>query len=98
MNRERLMQILLSPHLSEKSTTSADALGQHVFRVLPEATKREIKGAVEDLFKVKVQSVNVVSVKGKRKRHGQQAGSRSDWKKAYVRLESGHDIKFTGAE
>ncbi|MEA3412307.1 MAG: 50S ribosomal protein L23 [Pseudomonadota bacterium] len=98
MNRERIMQILVSPHLSEKSTTSADALGQHVFRVLPNATKREIKGAVETLFKVKVQSVNVVSVKGKRKRHGQRAGIRSDWKKAYVRLESGQDIDFAGAE
>ena len=98
MNRERLLQILLAPHISEKSTTSADDFGQHVFRVLPDATKREIKGAVEDLFKVKVESVNVVSVKGKRKRHGKQAGSRNDWKKAYVRLESGHDIRFTGAE
>jgi large subunit ribosomal protein L23 len=98
MNRERVMQILLSPHISEKSTTSADAFGQHVFRVLTDATKREIKAAVEDLFKVKVQSVNVVSVKGKRKRQRQQAGSRSDWKKAYVRLESRHDIGFTGAE
>ena len=96
MNEERLMQVLLAPHISEKSTMAADA-GQHVFKVATDASKTEIKAAVEKLFNVKVANVQVVNVKGKTKRFGQRQGKRSDWRKAYIALEAGHDIDFAGA-
>lgn len=96
MNQERILQVLLAPHISEKSTLVADANGQHVFKVLPSATKTEIKQAVEQLFEVKVAQVRVVNVKGKTKRFGQREGKRSDWRKAYVTLASGQDIDFAG--
>ena len=95
MNEERLMQVLLAPHISEKSTMAADS-GQHVFKVTTDATKTEIKAAIEKLFSVKVAKVQVVNVKGKSKRFGQRAGKRSDWRKAYVSLEAGQDIDFAG--
>ena len=95
MNNERLMKILLSPLVSEKSTTIADANGQFTFRVKTDATKREIARAVEKLFDVEVERVQVVNVKGKKKRFGAIQGRRSDWKKAYVRLKSGNEIDFT---
>ncbi|MCK5335069.1 MAG: 50S ribosomal protein L23 [Gammaproteobacteria bacterium] len=97
MNEERLMQVLLSPHISEKTTAAADALNQHTFRVTTDATKSEIKQAVEKMFNVKVAKVQVVNVKGKSKRFGQRLGRRSDWRKAYVALEAGQDIEFAGA-
>lgn len=92
------MKVLLGPHVSEKSTRVGDLNNQVVFRVARDADKPEIKQAVEHLFEVKVESVNVVNVKGKRKRFGQIAGRRSDWKKAYVRLAPGEDIDFLGNE
>ena len=95
---ERLMRVLLGPHVSEKTTVSADALNQVVFKVRVDATKRDISNAVEKLFKVKVDNVTVVNVKGKRKRFGRVEGRRSDWKKAYVRLAPGNDIDFVGAD
>jgi len=98
MNRERLTRVLIGPHISEKSTRVADTHGQVVFRVLPDARKPEIRKAVEQMFEVEVESVQVVNVKGKRKSFGRQAGRRSDWKKAYVRLKEGHDIDFLGGE
>ncbi|MBS35548.1 MAG: 50S ribosomal protein L23 [Thiotrichales bacterium] len=98
MNQERLMKVLVSPHVSEKSTRVADAHGQFVFKVLPDARKPEIKQAVELMFKVEVESVQVMNVKGKRKGFGRVRGKRSDWKKAYVSLKPGHDIDFMGAE
>lgn len=98
MSRERLMKVLLAPHVSEKSTSSADADNQHVFRVLSDATKAEVKGAVELLFEVKVDAVRVMNMKGKRKRFGLLHGQRPNWKKAYVRLAPGNDIDFTGIE
>jgi large subunit ribosomal protein L23 len=97
MNQERLMQVLLAPHISEKATVAADAANQHVFKVATDATKTEIKQAVEKLFNVKVANVPVVNVKGKSKRFGQRLGKRSDWRKAYIALEAGHDIDFAGA-
>ena len=97
MNQERILQVLLAPHVSEKSTLAADANGQHVFKVLPGATKTEIKQAVEQLFEVKVAQVRVMNVKGKTKRFGQRDGKRSDWRKAYVTLAEGQDIDFAGA-
>ena len=95
MNNERLMKILLSPLVSEKSTVVADANGQFTFRVKTDATKREIARAVEKLFNVEVERVQVVNVKGKKKRFGAILGRRSDWKKAYVRLKAGNEIDFT---
>jgi large subunit ribosomal protein L23 len=94
MNNERIMKVLLSPLVSEKSSVIADANQQYTFRVATDATKREIAKAVEKLFEVQVDSVQVVNVKGKRKRFGQVQGKRCDWKKAYVRLKPGSEIDF----
>lgn len=98
MNQERLTQVILSPLVSEKCTNVADKYRQVVFKVLPDATKTEIKQAVEQLFKVKVTAVNLCNVKGKQKKFKQQSGQRKNWKKAYVTLQEGHDISFVGAE
>lgn len=98
MNDERLLKVLLAPHISEKSALAADSLKQHTFRVLPDATKDEIKAAVEQLFEVKVAAVRVVKMKGKQKRFGQVMGRRKDWKKAYVTLAEDADINFIGSE
>ena len=98
MNQERLMKVLLAPHVSEKSNRMAERYNQVVFKVARDATKPEIKDAVELLFKVKVKAVTVLNVKGKRKRFGMIHGRRSDWKKAYVALEAGHEIDFMAAE
>jgi len=96
MNQERLMKILLAPHISEKSARDAEVAGQHTFRVVTDANKLEVKHAVEQLFSVKVRSVRMINMKGKNKRFGQRLGRRSDWKKAIVRLVDGHDIDFVG--
>ena len=98
MNEERLLKVLLAPHVSEKSNRLTDRYNQVAFKVARDATKPEIKDAVELLFKVKVTGVTVLNVKGKRKRFGALAGRRSDWKKAYVSLEAGHEIDFLGAQ
>ncbi|MCU7914325.1 MAG: 50S ribosomal protein L23 [Candidatus Thiodiazotropha sp. (ex Gloverina cf. vestifex)] len=94
MNNERLMKVLLSPLVSEKSSVIADANQQYTFRVATDATKREIAKAVEKLFEVQVESVKVINVKGKQKRFGNIQGKRPDWKKAYVRLKPGSEIDF----
>jgi large subunit ribosomal protein L23 len=96
-HRERLMQVLLGPHVSEKATGLAEG-GQVVFKVRGDATKTDIRQAVELLFEVKVQRVSVVRIPAKTKRFGQRAGARQAWKKAYVRLAPGQDINFMGAE
>ena len=96
MNQERLMQILVSPHISEKSALAAEMSGQHTFKVVLDANKLEVKHAVEKLFSVKVRSVRMIRMSGKNKRFGQRMGRRVDWKKAVVRLEDGHDIDFVG--
>jgi len=96
MSQERLMKILLAPHVSEKSAFIDDRYNQVAFKVLKDATKPEIKSAVELLFDVKVKSVQVLNVKGKNKRFGMIRGRRSDWKKAYVSLEEGSEIDFLG--
>lgn len=98
MNDERLMRVLVSPHVSEKSTRLGEKSNQVVFKVLRDARKAEIKKAVEKLFSVKVENVQVLNVKGKRKGVMRSPGKRSDWKKAYVRLKEGHDIDFVGME
>jgi large subunit ribosomal protein L23 len=96
MNQERLMKVLMGPVVSEKSTLAADNGGQFVFRVSTDATKREIGRAVELMFDVQVDNVQVLNVKGKRKRFGARVGRRPDWRKAYVRLKPGQDIDFRG--
>ena len=96
MNPVRLMQILRAPHISEKALRVADNQRQFVFKVMPNATKPEIKQAVEFLFKVKVEQVQTVRVPGKAKNFGRLQGQRSDWKKAYVKLQAGFDINFRG--
>lgn len=98
MNQERIYQVLLAPHISEKATNVAEAAGQIVFRVAPDASKSEVKAAVEALFKVQVEQVRVLTVKGKTRRARHGLGQRSDWKKAYVRLARGHDIDFTAIQ
>ena len=98
MNQERLMSVLIAPHVSEKTARVADAARQVVFRVAKDARKPEIRKAVEQLFEVKVQDVRVCNVKGKKKTFGRMPGRRSDWKKAYVTLKPGHDIDFLGGE
>lgn len=91
------MKILLAPHISEKSARAADNDKQFAFKVISDATKPEIKQAVELMFDVKVDAVQVSNVKGKQKRFGATLGRRSDWKKAYVKLQPGHDIDFMGS-
>jgi len=98
MNKARLMQILIAPRVSEKALRLADNHRQFVFKVLPNATKPEIKEAVEFLFKVKVDKVQVACVKGKQKTFGKILGKRKDWKKAYVGLQEGFDINFRVGE
>ncbi len=98
MNQERLMNVILEPHVSEKSTICADKMNQVVFKVATDANKTEIKQAVELLFEVNVESVQVTNVKGKTKRTQTGMGRRKNWKKAYIRLKEGQDINFIGAE
>ena len=95
MNQERLIMVLREPHTSEKATILAEKMNQFTFKVLNTATKSEVKQAVEHMFNVKVKSVSVLNVKGKRKRFKQTSGKRSDWKKAFVTLHEGNDIDFS---
>ena len=95
---ERLMNVVLAPVVSEKSTLVADKNRQYVFRVADNATKPQVKAAIELLFKTKVQSVTVLNVKGKEKRFGRFMGRRRNWKKAYVRLAAGQEINFAATE
>ena len=97
-SKERLMQVLVAPHVSEKAARASEQGNQMVFRVARDATKPEIKAAVELMFEVKVDAVQVVNVMGKAKRFGGRPGKRSDWKKAYVKLAQGQTIDFAGAE
>jgi large subunit ribosomal protein L23 len=97
-NPEQLMNVVLAPVVSEKSTRIADKNRQYVFRVADAATKPEIKAAIELMFKTKVDSVTVARVKGKEKRFGRGLGRRNNWKKAYVRLAEGQEINFAATE
>jgi large subunit ribosomal protein L23 len=93
-NNERLMTVLLAPVVSEKGTYVADKHSQVIFRVVQDATKPEVKAAVEFMFKVVVDSVQISNVKGKEKRFGRFMGRRRNWKKAYVSLAAGQEINF----
>jgi large subunit ribosomal protein L23 len=94
MNNAQLIDVLDAPIISEKSTIAAEKNNQFVFKIKKQATKKQVKNAIEAMFKVEVDSVHVLNVKGKKKRFGKTLGQRSDWKKAYVKLKPGHDISF----
>ncbi|MDY0071892.1 MAG: 50S ribosomal protein L23 [Thauera sp.] len=98
ISQERLLQVLLAPQISEKATWIAEKNEQIVFRVAADASKPEVKAAVESLFKVEVKSVQVLNVKGKVKRFGRTTGRRKDWKKAFVCLKPGQEINFAAGE
>jgi len=97
-NADQLMNVVLAPVVSEKSTFVADKNRQYVFRVADHATKPEIKAAIELMFKTKVDGVTVLNVKGKERRFGRLTGRRRNWKKAYVRLAEGQEINFAATE
>jgi len=97
-NPERLMQVLIAPQVSEKSTFVGEKNNQFIFRVVPDATKPEIKAAVELMFKVEVNQVQTANVKGKEKRFGRFVGRRRNWKKAFVSLKPGQEINFAGVD
>jgi large subunit ribosomal protein L23 len=98
LNQERLLQVILAPQITEKATRVADQHQQVAFKVRTDATKPEIKAAVELVFKVEVAGVTVANVKGKAKRAGRIMGRRKDWKKAYVSLKPGQEINFAAGE
>jgi large subunit ribosomal protein L23 len=94
MNREQLMNVLIAPHVTEKTSLAMQNHNQYTFRVRREATKTDIKQAVELMFDVKVSGVQVVNETGKRRRFGRSAGRTQDWKKAYVSLVQGQSIDY----
>ncbi len=98
MSNNRLMQVLLAPRVTEKTTRVGEQSNQYVFRVVTDAVKTEVRDAVELLFGVNVESVRIVNVKGKSKAFRNRQGKRSDWKKAYVRVQEGQAIDFLGGE
>lgn len=96
MNSERMYKVLIAPHVSEKSALIGEIANQYAFKVAKDATKSEIKIAVEQLFNVSVVELQVLNVKGKVKRNPRgQTRRRPNWKKAYVRLDQGHEIDFS---
>jgi large subunit ribosomal protein L23 len=97
MNKERLMTVLIQPHVSEKAATITEKSNQYVFRVRDDASKAEVKQAVELMFEVKVLNVNLLNRAGKTRRFKNVAGRRNGYKKAYVRLQAGQSIDFTGS-
>ena len=97
-SQERLMKVLLAPQISEKATRVAEENEQVIFRVASDATKPEVKAAVEMMFNVSVDSVQIANVKGKVKRFGRYIGHRNNWKKAYVCLAAGQEINFAAEQ
>ena len=97
MNQERVFKVLVGPHISEKASVLADGKSQFVFKVAVDATKLEIKKAVESLFSVKVDEVRTVNVQGKTKRTARGLGKRNDWKKAVISLQPGQELDFTSS-
>lgn len=97
MNQERLLNVIRAPHISEKASMAGELDNQYVFKVAVDATKPEIKAAVESVFSVSVAKVQVVNMKGKVRRTKTGLGRRNDWKKAYVSLAEGQQIDFTAA-
>ncbi len=98
MKQDRILKIVVSPHMSEKAALAAEKRNAYVFEVAASATKPEVKVAIEELFKTKVKSVRMVNVKTKPKRFGSIQGRSKAWKKAYVTLEAGQQIDFVGKQ
>jgi large subunit ribosomal protein L23 len=98
MNQERLFQVLRAPHVSEKAAIAADLNNQYVFRVALDASKSEVKAAIEKFFKVSVESVSTLRVKGKAKRNRFGLTTKPTWKKAYVTIAQGQEIDFASVE
>lgn len=94
MSAERLLQIIIAPHVSEKAARATEKANAYVFKVATYATKPEVKQAVQQLFNAKVSSVRLVNVKPKKKRFRGIEGVRKKWKKAYVTLQEGQKIEF----
>lgn len=97
-SQEKLLKTVIRPHVSDKTYGLSDTNSTIVFEVARFASKLDVKNAVEQLFEVKVESVNILNVKGKARRFGRVEGKTKAWKKAYVKLAEGHDINFVGAE
>ncbi len=98
MKQERLLQVIRSPHISEKTTVATETRNVYVFEVVVDATKREVKDAVEQLFSTKVKAVHIVNVRSKAKTFKGRIGTRSGWKKAYVTLQPEHKLDIIGAQ
>ena len=98
MSKDYLYNVLLAPRVTEKTARVGEQGNQYVFKVAPSATKADIRAAIEELFEVSVESVRVVNVKGKTKSFKMRPGKRSDWKKAYVRVQAGQVIDLLGNE
>ena len=98
IRHDQIRTILIEPHVSEKTTLLNQNSGQIAFKVRSDSNKKQIKKAVEQMFKVKVISVKTVSVKGKKKRMGMKSGKTNDWKKAYIKLEEGQNLDFMNTE
>ncbi len=96
MNKERLMTVLIQPHVSEKASTLTEKSNQYVFRVRSDASKSEVKQAVELMFEVKVEGINLLNKPGKTRKFKNVAGKRNGYKKAYVRLQAGQTIDLGG--
>ena len=97
LGEERLMSVLVAPHVTEKTTQALQLRNQYTFRVRRDASRFEVRAAVELMFDVKVESVQVVNEPGKSRRFGRTTGRTQDWKKAYVRLAEGHSIDYETA-
>lgn len=98
MNQERLLKIIVSPHISEKATTIAEKKNEYVFEVIESATKPEVKDAIEFLFNTKVKLVRIVNVRAKKKMFKNIEGKRKGWKKAYITLEAGQKLDVIGVQ
>ena len=96
MSVNKSLQAVLAPQVTEKATMVADKYNQIAFKVKKDATKKEVKEAIELMFKVEVTAVNILNMNGKTKRVGRLMGKRNDWKKAYISLKAGQEINFTG--
>ena len=94
MNREQLMSVLIAPHVTEKTSLAMQNHNQYTFRVRRDATKTDIRKAIELMFDVKVEGVQVVNEPGKTRRFGRSTGRTQDWKKAYVSLSPGQTIDY----
>jgi len=92
MSTERLYSVLVAPRVTEKTVAASEKANQYVFKVVKNATKNEIKQAVETLFEVKVNQVRTINVKGKQKNFARRSGQRNDWKKAYISLAEGFSL------